>query len=185
LVSKKYANDYRLENVVDANGKIKTITVYCGKYYAFESDKDKLKKIRLYILLSCIIYKVFFWGGLTFNSDAIRKIYIALPYFFGFLPLLYLISSVYYLYKYTRKPPEKGFTRELRDKICDRMTQSSFLCLLFAGIAAVGMIYYLISNYKKIDNTWDFAVLISVFAMIATSLVIFKMKKSIKMRELI
>lgn len=184
MVSRKYTKDYRLENTIGPNGKIITVTVYCGKYFAFSEDMSTLLQARKKMFVSLLCYWAFFWIGLVFNSGSMRQLYVALPYFFGFLPAIYLTSSVIYLNKYTRRPPEKGFTREQRDKLCDRMAQSSFAALILSVVSTVGMVIFFILKYKSIGGLKDIVVLVSIAVMATSTAIIFKNRHLIKMHIL-
>ena len=184
MVSKKYTKDYRLENTIGKDGKIVTVTVYCGEYYGFIADKDKLRRARAYIVLSCLFYWVFFWLGLAFDSGSMRQLYVSLPYFIGFLPAVYLSSSVYYLVKYTRRPLEKGFTREQHDRVYERMAQSSFVTLLLAAFAAVGVVFYFIFKFKTLGGLGDILTVLSILIMLTASALVFVTKKYAKMQAL-
>jgi len=185
VLSKKYAKDYRLENEVGPSGRMVTRVVYCGAYYGFSADRDTLRRARTVILLSCLGYWVFFWLGLFLNAAAMRQLYVALPYFFGFLPAVYLTSSLWYLFQYTNRPPEHGLTREQRDKTYERLSTSSFLTLLLSGMAAVGMIFYFLFLYKNQGTSWDFVVTLSLIAMIVASFLVFSTKKSLTIQRLV
>ena len=43
VVSRKYVGDYRLENVPDRRGKLKTVPVYRGLLFRFKAEESKVK----------------------------------------------------------------------------------------------------------------------------------------------
>ena len=183
MVSRKYANDYRLENTLGTNGKIVTVAVYNGMYFRFPADGHNLNRARVYITVSCAVYWLFFWLGLYFDSGAMRQLYFSIPYFCGFLPAAYLTSSVYYLLTYTRKTPDKGFTREQKDRIFERLAQSSISMLILSGLSAVGLIVYYALGAEGFKIMQDSAVILSVLVMLASTFIIFIAKKHTKMQS--
>jgi hypothetical protein len=42
VVSRKYVGDYRLENVPDRRGKLKTVPVYRGPLFRFKAQEKRL-----------------------------------------------------------------------------------------------------------------------------------------------
>lgn len=177
MVSRKYTNDYRLENTIGPNGKTVTVAVYRGVYFKFTADWCKLKRARVHITASCAVYWLFFWLALCLDSGAMRQLYFSLPYFCGFLPAAYLTASVFYLISYTKKSTDKGFTREQKDRIYDRIAQSSLAMLILAGLAAAGLVVYYVTGADGFKIMQDLAVILSVSVMFATALLVFTAKK--------
>ncbi len=184
MVSKKYAKDYRLENTLGPDGRIITVAVYCGEYYSFTADKRKLRRARAYFALAAIFYWVFFWLGLTYDTGSMRQLYVSAPYFCGFLPAVYLSSAVYYLIKYSARPPVVGFTREQRDRVYSRIAGSSLLTLILGALGAVGLFFYFIFEYPTYGGTSDIITVIAISVMTATSAALFRAKKHTKMQPL-
>lgn len=182
MVSRKYAKDYSLENTLGPDGKLITVTVYNGDYFRFSSERQCLRRAIKYIIVSCILYWIFFWFGLFFDSGAMRQIYISLPYFCGFLPAAYLTSSVYYLIRYSAKVPEKGFTRQERDRVFERMAEGSLLTLILAFISGIALIVYYLNRAPGFSGMRDISVIVSNIGIIIAAAVIFTTKKHTKMQ---
>jgi hypothetical protein len=182
VVNKKYSKDYRLENRLTQNGKLVTIAVYQGEYYVFSADRLKLLRSRNIIAALSIIYWISFSAGLVVDSGAMHRWYVSFPYFAGFLPAAFLVSSVYYLIRFSAKTPEKGFTREQRDKVYGRLSQCSLTMLILSCVAAAGIVVYYIPGAGGEKVLQDITVTISVLTMIFTSAAILKIKKHTKMQ---
>ncbi len=184
MVSKKYAKDYRLENTLGPGGRIVTVAVYCGEYYSFSADKRKLRRARAYIALSVIFYWVFFWLGLTYDTGSMRQLYVLIPYICGFLPAAYLTSSLYYLIKYSARPPKKGFTREQRDRVYSRIAGCSLFTLILGALGAAGLLFYFVFEYSTYGGGRDIITLVAIFGMTAASVALFRAKKHTKMQPM-
>ena len=182
MISKKYTSDYRLENVTDKDGKIKTVPVYCGTYYQLASERDKLKQVRLYSLIACGFYWVFFFFGLAFDSGSLRQIYVSLPYVFSCLPAAFYSFSVYNFSKSVTNPPEKGFTRKQRDAISEKIPQNAFISFLLSCGGMLGMVFYFIFRYKTYGGVQDVLILVSLSVMATASLFVFSLKRHFKMQ---
>ncbi|MBE6767771.1 MAG: hypothetical protein E7549_02530 [Ruminococcaceae bacterium] len=133
MVSKKYAADYRLENVRDKQGKLRTVAVYRGTRYTFKASPQAVRRAaRLYALLTA--WSVLCFGVILFlNAAVLRQFYVLLPVLCCLLPLGYLTVAV--IYTFTSTPP---LTRERRDKICDRLAHTTVLLIFFSGVSLLG-----------------------------------------------
>jgi hypothetical protein len=182
VVSRKYTKDYRIENVTLPGGKVVSRPVYCGKYYGFSADPRKLRRACACMTVSVAAYWLFFWTGLFLNSGAMRRWYVSLPYFCGFLPAAFLTSSLFYLWKYSLHPPRFGLTREQKDRLYDRISQCSFLLILLGALAAAGDVAYYLLGAQGYRGIEDIMVSVSVVAMTISAATIFVVKKHTKMQ---
>ncbi|HOA85042.1 MAG: hypothetical protein GX057_05890 [Clostridiales bacterium] len=180
MISKKYTNDYKIENVLLPDGRVVSRPVYCGKYYGFSADPHNVRRARLSMTLSAAVYWVFFWAGLCFRSGAMKQWYVSLPYFCGFLPAAFLTGSLYYLWLYTLKPPAPGLTREQKDRLYTRISQCSFTMLLFGALAAAGLVIYYLLGAEGYAGFGDILAVVSAFTMIISTAVVFSARKHTK-----
>lgn len=152
MVSKKYAADYRLENVRDKQGKLKTIAVYRGTRYTFKASPQAVRRAAtLYALLTALAVLCF---GVTLflNTAVMRQFYVLLPVLCCLLPLGYLTIAV--IYTFTSKLP---LTRERRDKICDRLAHTTLLLIFFSGASLLGAGVACALSLATMDwQTWIF-----------------------------
>ena len=133
MVSRKYAADYRLENVRDKNGRLKTVAVYKGRYYRFSAKPETVQREgRLFALLTGLS-ALLFVGALFLNSALTRQMYVLMPFLFAMLPLGYQTVAVYYILT----APDT-FTRERNDKMHDRLAKCTLFVALFSGASLVG-----------------------------------------------
>lgn len=182
MVSRKYTKDYRLENQLDGHGRLVTRPVYCGVRYAFISDAAVLRRLCVIMTLTTALYWIFFWLGLAQSCGALRRWYVSVPFFCGFLPAAFLSGSLYYLWRYSSAPPAEGFTREQKDRIYDRLSPCSLIMLIFAALAGVGEIFYILSGAKDYSGIPDIIIIVSIVIMAAASLTLFISRKYSKMQ---
>lgn len=133
MVSKKYAADYRLENVRDKQGKLKTIAVYRGTRYTFKASPQAVRRTAILYALLTAASLLCFGVTLFLNTAVMRQFYVLIPLLCCLLPLGYLTIAV--IYTFTSAPP---LTRERRDKICDRLAHTTLLLMFFSGVSLLG-----------------------------------------------
>lgn len=177
LISRKYANDYRLENYVSDNGKIVTRAVYRGDYFRFCVGAGMLRRTRALMTLALMSYWGVFWLGLFIDTSAMRQWYVSFPYFIGFLPSAFMTGSLYYFWKYTLCPPECGFTREERDRLGEKLTVYSFTQLLAAALALAGLIVFFIAGAPGAKGLWEILLAGCQVIMTAASTILIMSKK--------
>ncbi len=133
MVSKKYAADYRLENVRDKHGKLKTVAVYRGTRYTYKASPPAVRRAAILYALLTALSVVCFGVILFLNTAVLRLFYVLLPLLCCLLPLGYLTVAV--VYTLTSSPP---LTRERRDKICDRLAHTTLFLIFFSGVSLLG-----------------------------------------------
>ena len=172
MVSKKYAADYRLENVRDKHGKLKTVAVYRGTRYTFKASPQAVRRAAtLYALLTAL--SVICFGVILFlNTSVLRQFYVLLPVLCCLLPLGYLTIAV--MYTFTSKLP---LTRERRDKICDRLAHTTVLLIFFSGVSLLGAGVAVALSYATMEwQTWIYFIAVLV---IFTSSCVMQRKKNV------
>ncbi len=133
MISKKYAADYRLENVRDKQGRLKTVAVYRGTRYTFKASPQAVRRAAVLFAFFTALSILCFGTALFLNTEVLHRFYVLFPFLGCLLPLGYLSIAVFYIF--TATPP---FTRERRDKICDRTAYTTILLMIFSGLSAVG-----------------------------------------------
>ncbi len=136
---KRYADDYEIEVVEEADGREKKIAVYRGKYYEITADEKEIVVFRKYsLILLVVIIGLHIANGFVANWG-MYQFYIALPYAISFMPIYYLASGA------LRVPKDKRKYR--RDEIglsFNRLKKASVALLIILGIGAVGEVVFLI-----------------------------------------
>ena len=88
MVSRKYASDYRLENVEGKNGKIVTKPVYRGDLFGFSKSKEEVKRLKVIFIATTIIEWCLYFSSVLINTRAGRALYVSLPFLAVAFPLL-------------------------------------------------------------------------------------------------
>jgi hypothetical protein len=136
---KRYADDYDTVITTDENGNEKKTPVYHGKYFEISLNNEELRKFkRVCIELLGLIAVFHITGGFVANVG-MYMFFIALPYVFIFLPLMYLAIAIF------RIPDEKRSYR--RDEVglsFERVNTTSWIILVFLGIAILGEIAFMV-----------------------------------------
>ncbi len=137
MIHNKYANDYKLENVLDSKGRTVTKAIYQGPDFCFVKTPEEVRKasLRLAVLAGCAA--LFLAAGLSFyaNTGFSAQYYTSTPFLVCAFPLIFLFLAVYSLFR-----PREKYTREQKDKTGDRIAKTTFLGMLFSGVNLVGII---------------------------------------------
>jgi hypothetical protein len=133
MVSRKYIKDYKLEDSLDARGRIRSKAVYIGGDYGFERPDQATAKAKWTVLGLNLIAWLLFIGALLPNSLAARTMYCVLPLAAAAFPLGLGTMGVFALM--TAQEPMR---REQADKISQGLPIASLLSLIFSGAALLG-----------------------------------------------
>lgn len=139
-MSRKYVDDYRLDNMLGSNGKLKTVPVYCGDWYEFEADAATVAQARRRYVVLTVVAIVSLLYLLIFTNHIGHVWYVALPVALSTIFLFFTALSTWRLW--TAKGP---VTREHKDKIHDRMATMSMFTTVLAGLCFAGCVYHLIA----------------------------------------
>lgn len=153
-MSRKYVDDYRLDNVLGPNGKLKTVPVYCGDWYEFEADEETVRKTKLrYVVLTALAVASLLYL-LIFTNHIGHYWYVAAPLALSTIFLFFAALSTWRL-----RTANGPVTREHKNKTHDRMATMSLFTTVLAGLCFVGCIYHLIAV--------EFGVLQLIFTLVA------------------
>lgn len=134
LFTRRYVGDYRLENVRDSRGKLRTVPVYRGTCFRFAESMPRNRRLRL--LLLALIASAAETILLAVNSNLMRTWYASVPIVLGLIPLILLWTVVVRVFTVKRE-----FRREDRDLFENRFPVSTLLFgILNAAAAISGMI---------------------------------------------
>ena len=174
MVSRKYAGDYRLENRADARtGKVKTVPVYAGKWYAFDADAATVRRMkRLYPALSALC-AVMLLLVLTLNAPCGHVFYVMLPLVALVFPTFFAVAAAWRLLTAKEK-----VTREHRDRIQQRYASSLLFIILFSAISASGHVLYWFRGNGGALDVVSFA---ATALILAASIAMFVRKDALRM----
>lgn len=138
MVTRKYLGDYRLENRTNPrNGKVVTVPVYRGEWFAFTADAQTVRKMkRLYPLLSALSAAMFLLVMLL-NAPCGHMFYVMLPFAAMIFPVYFALAGSRRLLTAKEK-----VTREHNDKIRQRFTSCALFMTTFSAISAAGHAVY-------------------------------------------
>ena len=177
MVARKYLGDYRLENRTDPRtGKIKTVPVYRGPWFAFAADRDTVRRAkRLYTALSALSALLFLLV-LFLNAPSGRAIYVMLPFAAMVFPIFFCLAGCQRLLTAREK-----VTREHADKIQTRFTNCAFMMALLSAISTAGHLLYWFRFGMRLLDVLSLA---SAAAILAMAAVMFRKKDDLRMKQL-
>ncbi len=188
----KYANDFRLENKENKNGKLKTVAVYHGKLYRFIYPQNIAYAAEHYLfctLLLCVLFILPF----SVTVETMRKWYALVPYALNALAIFYLAASVARIVK-TAGGLKNIFsgrdaaywqalrlTRENNDKIYARVARCTFIILFFTCSSLIGGTVAAVIEKSMVTGDWIF--LASALVSAAAALHLFLIKEFFRTEE--
>lgn len=175
MVSRKYASDYRLENVEGKDGKTKTIAVYRGDLFDWVVSKEEVEKIKRIFIFSTIIEWVLLLISLSLNTDKGRVAYVSLPLIAVAFPLLGQTDCLFVLRK-----AEKGVERKDKDKVSEKLVSYVFVTLFLSSCSAIG---HVISWLTSGESILDALLLITTVLLIGLSWNLFSKRNKLQMKK--
>lgn len=174
MVSRKYADDYRLENSETKNGRIVTKPVYRGELFAFTKGEEEIASLRRTFLKTLVIEWLLYFLCLVVNSDKSRVMYVSLPLIASAFPLLGQSSAVALMMK-----GRSDYKREEKDKIREKLVSYIFITLFFSLSSALGHVVLWIKNGESTED----AVLLSLTtALVFSSFSLFRKRNDLEMK---
>lgn len=175
LVSRKYTGDYRLENITTSSGKVKTIPVYKGEWFAFCADASVVQRTkRLFPAFSAVIAALFLLV-LLMNAPSGHIYYVMVPFAVMIFPVYFALAAAYRLLTAKEK-----VTREHRDKLVNRYITVSLFLMVFSAASTVGHIIYCL-NFPPVAK--DFVSLSCAAVICALSAWMFFHRNDLKMEK--
>ena len=135
MVSRKYVGDYRLENVTDRRGKLKTVPVYRGPRFRFTADEKTLKAAKKRCLALTVLLTAALLATLLLHSELLQRIYVVMPLVLSILPAVFLWTGLYHLF--TAGP---ALPRDKSDKIHNRFAGWSVVLLALCVLSLIGQL---------------------------------------------
>ncbi len=129
----RFKKDYELEESFSASGRVKKSSVYIGDPCFFVEGADAAAAQAKRCLVLCVAAWVCFIGSMCFVSDAMRRLYVALPFVFSGVPLALVTTHVLAL-KDMREPLE----RRHMDRLNNRFPAAAMFLVMFALFALAG-----------------------------------------------
>ncbi len=132
---RKYAGDYRLENVTGRSGKLKTVAVYKGDGYAFAASPEELSAVKP-VVIACVLL---FWAAqfvaLLLNTRCARCMWVLMPQAFALLAFGFATVGAWMFLR-----AQVPMTREYAERMRDRFSGGSFMAMMLNGAALIGAI---------------------------------------------
>ena len=128
-----YRKDYRLVEEFSGKGRVKTSYEYIGRACFFREGEIRAHAwARLCALLVSAGW-ILYIGAMFFESEAMHRLYVALPFAFCGIPLVLLTGHVSAM-RSLKEPLEKRHM----DRFNNRYPQAALFLVLFAVFALLG-----------------------------------------------
>ena len=175
MVSRKYTGDYRLENITTPSGKVKTVPVYSGEWFAFVCSEAEVKLLKLKYPLSSLMITLLFILVLLLNAPCGHIYYVMVPFAVMVFPVFFSLAAARRLLTAKDK-----VTREHKDKLVNRYISVSLFLTVFSGLSAVGHIVYF---FNAVPAAKDFVSLGAAAVICALSAWMFAGRKQLSMQK--
>ena len=175
MVSRKYASDYRLENIEGKNGKIVTKPVYRGDLFGFLKPTEEIKRLKTIFIATTVIEWCLFFLSLLLNTRAGRTMYVSLPFLAVAFPLLGQSDGVW-----TFVSTKSDATRMIKDKITEKLISWIFAVLFFSFCSIIGHVVFWIRNGETVI---DAVFLVLTVLLLFLSWNLFVKRKDLEMKR--
>lgn len=168
MAMKKYTDNYELTVTENEKGYEKHVAVYRGDYFEISLDQVGLVNFKKYCIFLLVPIVVLHISGGYVNNQGMYQFYVAFPYVFAFLPLIYMAAGVFRLPKEKRKyrQEEIGFS-------FTRIKISSKILITLLGFTVVGETAFLLFASVGISSGLDYMyIALEILAGIAVYFII-------------
>ena len=146
ILNNPYKGDYDHFPEVDKKGRFRDRFFYKGDIYVLPYDETEKKKT----YLPCILFGVGMFASLIVqglvNQTSSRTLWVVLPYFIQFLPVLFFLIGIM---EYVGATPR--MTREQYDKGVGRMHFCGIAVIVLAAVSAICDVIYIIIRHGQYD----------------------------------
>ena len=175
MVSKKYVGDYRLENVPNRRGKLKTVPVYRGPLFRFKAEEKRLAAAKRRLLVLTVIASAALLVTMLLRAEILSRIYVVMPLILSILPTVLLWMGLYNLFTAGESVP-----RDKCDRIHNRFAGWSIVLLALAALSLIGQI----TAYIGSASAGGIPVTICTLAIMVCAIFIFRGKADLLMEEI-
>lgn len=179
MASKKYVKDYDIVETEDSQGRIKKSAVYRGNFFHVDLEESQIKQFKMQCLvLFFLALAMHVVAGMLNNIEALRIMYIAIPYSASFIPILFLGEAIF------RLPNEKRpFQNEEIGRSYRQVINLSRLTIIFELIGLLGGLIYQIFVAKGQNLGAEALYFGLILVAAALNWLIFSRTKAISIRE--
>ena len=175
MVSRKYVGDYRLENITDRRGKIKTVPVYRGPLFRFKAEGKTLKIAKRRLLLLTALATAALLVTMLLHSQLLTRIYVVMPLVLSILPAVLLWMGVYNLFT-----AGESVRRDQSDRIHNRFAGWSVVLIVLSVFSLAG---HIIAYFGSFD-AGGIPVTVCTIVLLLCGALIFRGKDDLLMEEI-
>ncbi len=173
--ARRYAGDYRLENVLGKNGKLRTVPVYRGTYFHFSLPTEQLHRLRRKKLILLCAASLGLAVPMFLTGELMRRWYVLLPLVLSLLPAAGLWVSVCHLFRAGEK-----VIREHKEQMQERFAARSAALWILAVLSLAGQLAALFSGIGP--ESWP--VTLCTLVVILAALLLFLGRKELRLEPL-
>lgn len=145
---KELLKDFKLEYYQEG-GRTKTRVVYCGDYYVLAMEENKVKRIRIEMIIYAFVLNAFLFGSLFIDTLSGHKVYIVIPQFVSFAMGM---ISIYFLFPFILGV-KKFNSRQKEDVIIAPKGYMMSKTILLIATVIARMVYLIIERNNYIIST--------------------------------
>ena len=175
MVSRKYVGDYRLENVPDRRGKLKTVPVYRGPLFRFKAEDGVVKAAKRRLLLLTALATASLLVTMLLRSELLTRIYVVMPLVLCILPAVLLWMGVYNLFT-----AGTSVRRDQSDRIYNRFAGWSVVLAVLSAFSLAGQIAAYLTSF----DAGGIPVTVCTVVLLLCGALIFRGKNDLLMEEI-
>lgn len=174
MVSRKYVGDYRLENVPDRRGKLKTVPVYRGPLFRFKAENGVVKAAKRRLLLLTALVTAALLATMLLRAECLTRIYIVMPLVLSILPAVLLWMGVYNLFT-----AGESVRRDQSERIYNRFAGWSVVLAVLSALSLIGQIAAYLASF----DAGDIPVTVCTIVLLLCAALIFRGRSDLLMEE--
>lgn len=151
MARNKYTADYRLIEHFDEKGRVKVSYEYIGDPYRFTEPEETVRREKKICLGAVIAGWIFFIAALIPYSEAMHRLWIALPYAASAVPLFMLTELILTVWR-AQEPLERRIHDQLENLYPARLA----ILMMFSGISALLAAVNFILSPEKVYGDFIF-----------------------------
>jgi len=146
---------------------------YKGDYFRYDISDEKLLKVRaIYAAATFACAALFVAAGLL-NTQGTRRLWVALPYVFMFLPIAFMAYDSVKQFSAPRDMTEKD-----RDSIVSEFSKATLALTILSGVALIGTSVFLLTE-KVSELAIELVFLGFIMIVFALSFALWRYQRSI------
>lgn len=174
VIAGKYSKDYRIQHILNEQGKLTSVAEYVGPRYRYAAPPEKLRRDGAVLTAAVALSAAALLLPLCVVAPVLRMWYVMLPLALALAPMALLVQWC------VRFHLRRGdVTREQKDQLTERLPPWSGLQAMLALWSLIGQLVYAVYGVGLLNVP----VLLATVLLLCMSVLLFARRHSVDMVE--